>query len=175
MSQQLSQKMATLLWNSVFKRFSRRCRHGVWQVLHAGRIHLPDLQATLIGSTVNRAHPCAAGGNAEAEALGCPRGGFGAKVHAIIDALGYPLDFTLTGGQASDIGQADTLLVPTPEGVEAFVGNKGYDCDALVEARGMETVIAPRANRTESARMRLVRLQEAPSGRMLLPADFLKV
>ena len=47
-------------WNSVFKRFSRWCRHGVWQALHTGCSHLPDLQNILIDSTVIRAHPCAA-------------------------------------------------------------------------------------------------------------------
>jgi len=142
-------------WNSVFKRFSRWCRHGVWGALHTGCIHLPDLQSILIDSTVCRAHPCAAGAagsNAEAEALGRSRGGFGTKIHAITDALGNPLDFVLTGGQASDIGQADTLLEMTPEGAQAFVGDKGYDSDAFVqaiEARGLEAVIPPRSNRKD--------------------------
>jgi transposase len=141
-------------WNSVFKRFSRWCRHGVFDALHAGCAHLPDLQSVLIDSTVIRAHPCAAGASgsdAEAEALGRSRGGFGTKVHAITDALGNPLDFVLTGGQASDIGQAERLLELTPEGAEAFVGDKGYDSDALIQAiaaRGMEPVIPPRRHRT---------------------------
>jgi len=140
-------------WNSVFKRFSRWCRQGVWKTLHSGCAHLPDLQSILIDSTVIRAHPCAAGAaksDAETEALGRSRGGFGTKIHAITDALGYPLDFVLTAGQASDIGQAETLLELTPEGAEAFIGDKGYDSDALVqavEARGMEAVIPPRSNR----------------------------
>ncbi len=142
-------------WNSVFKRFSRWCRQGVWTALHRACSHLPDLQSVLIDSTVIRAHACAAGAaesNAEAEALGRSRGGFGTKVHAITDALGNPLDFVLTGGQASDIGQANTLLGLTPEGAEAFVGDKGYDSDVLVqavEARGMEAVIPPRGHRKE--------------------------
>lgn len=140
-------------WNSVFKRFSRWCRHGVWKALHAGRIHLPDLQSILIDSTVIRAHPCAAGAarsDAQTEALGRSRGGFGTKIHAITDALGNPLDFVLTGGQASDIGQAETLLELTPEGAEALIGDKGYDSDTLVqavEARDMEAVIPPRRHR----------------------------
>lgn len=89
-------------WNSVFKRFSRWCRHGVWQALHMGCSHLPDLQNILIDSTVIRAHPYAAGAaesSAEAEALGRSRGGFGTKIHAITDARGNPLDFVLLGGQ----------------------------------------------------------------------------
>ena len=120
-----------------------------------GCSHLPDVQNILIDSTVIRAHPCAAGAaesSAEAEALGRSRGGFGTKIHAITDALGNPLDFVLTGGQASDIGQAETLLGLTPAGAEAFIGDKGYDSDALVQAiqtRGMEAVIPPRSNRTE--------------------------
>lgn len=115
-------------WNSVFKRFSRWCKHGVWETLHKACIHLPDLQAVFIDSTIIRAHPCAAGAagsNAENEALGRSRGGFGTKVRTITDALGNPLDFVLTGGQDSDIGQAGTLLALTPEGTEAFCGDKG--------------------------------------------------
>ena len=78
-------------WNSVFKRCARGCRHDFWEALHTGCAHRPDLQGIFIDSTVIRAHPCAAGAvasNAEAEALGRSRGGFGTKIHAITDALG---------------------------------------------------------------------------------------
>jgi len=80
-------------WNSVFKRFSRWCRHGVWADRHSGCSHRPDLQSVLIDSTLIRAHPYAAGAaksHAEAEALGRSRGGFGTKIHAITDALLAP-------------------------------------------------------------------------------------
>lgn len=140
-------------WNSVFKRFSRWCRDGVWELIHEGCRHLPDLQTVFIDSTVVRAHACAAGAagsDAKTERLGRSRGGFGTKIHALTDALGYPLDFVLTGGNASDIGQAQTLLELTPEGAVAFGGDKGYDSDALrtaIRAREMESVIPPRSNR----------------------------
>jgi len=142
-------------WNSVFKRFSRWCKHGVWEEVFTGNIHLPDLQSVFIDSTVSRAHPCAAGAagsNADDEALGRSKGGFSTKIHAITDAMGNPLQFVLTGGQASDIGQAETLLALTPEGAKAFVGDKGYDSDALVQAiivRDMVAVIPPRSHRTQ--------------------------
>ena len=140
-------------WNSVFKRFSRWCERGVWQSLHKGCCQHPDLQQVLIDSTITRAHACAAGAagsNAEAEALGRSKGGFTTKIHAITDALGNPLDFILTGGQSSDVGQADALLQLTPAGAEALLGDKGYDSDAFVHAiqeRGMQAVIPPRCNR----------------------------
>jgi len=50
------------------------------------------------------------------------------------------------------VGEAETLLGLTPEGAEAFIGDKGYDSEELVqaiEARGIAAVIAPRRNRTE--------------------------
>ena len=140
-------------WNSVFKRFSRWCKQDVWQRLHNGCSQHPDLQHILIDSTVARAHACAAGAagsTAEAEALGRSKGGYTTKIHAITDALGNPLDFILTGGQASDIGQAEALLQLTPVGAGALLGDKGYDSDAFVEAiqkQGMKPVIPSRSNR----------------------------
>lgn len=82
------------------------------------------MQQVMIDSTIARAHPCAAGAansNAEAEALGRSKGGFTTKIHAVTDALGNPLDFILTGGQASDVGQAASLLQLTPEGAKALL------------------------------------------------------
>jgi transposase len=104
----------------------------------------------LIDSTVVRAHACAAGtagSNATAEALGRSRGGFSTKVHALTDALGNPLGFVLTGGQAP------MLLELTPEGAQALIGDKGYDSDAFVQAiqaRGMKAVILSCGNRKEA-------------------------
>ena len=55
------------------------------------------------------------------------RGGFTSKIHPLVDALGNPLRFRLTGGQRNDITQAGALI----EGIENAVvlGDKGYDCD----------------------------------------------
>jgi len=84
------------------------------------------------------------------QALGRCRGGFSTKIHAVTDALGNPLDFLLTGGQAADITQAEALL---PNGaVGAVVADKGYDADAFiatVTARGAQAVIPPRKHRIQ--------------------------
>lgn len=134
-------------WNSVFKRFARWEKRGVWAALLAHGARDPDLQHLLIDSPIIRVHPCAAG------LKGVPpsrkRGGFGTKIHAVTDTLGTPLGFVLTGGQASDIGQAERFGRGLPG--EAVLGDKGYDADAFVtalEQRGIRAVIPPRANRT---------------------------
>ena len=59
--------------------------------------------------------------------MGRSKGGFSTKIHAFTDALGSPLDFVLTGGQAGDIGQAENLLALTTESANALLGDKGYE------------------------------------------------
>lgn len=66
----------------------------------------------------------------------------------IVDALGNPVAVSLTPGQQSDLSQAAPLLDKVEP--EAFLADKAYDADALIEAlekRGIEPVIPPKANR----------------------------
>ena len=46
----------------------------------------------------------------EDQALGRSRGGLSTKIHALVDALGNPLRFLLTSGQAHDLAGADLLF-----------------------------------------------------------------
>ena len=64
------------------------------------------------------------------------------------DALGNPLDFILTGGQAADVTQAYNLI----EGVRAAYAlmDKAYDADKLIDQlklQGIIPVIPPESNR----------------------------
>lgn len=66
-----------------------------------------------------------------------------------MDALGNPLSFHLTPGQASDLEGADQLL---PNVVaQTVLGDKGYDAwERVIEplqAQGKTAVIPPRRNR----------------------------
>jgi putative transposase len=47
-------------WNSVFQRFNRWARAGVWQVVFR-TLQTPDLESLMIDSTIIRAHQHAAG------------------------------------------------------------------------------------------------------------------
>lgn len=80
--------------------------------------------------------------------MGRSRGGFSTKIHIIVDALGNPVDFVLTGGQEADVTQAEPLM--KGHEAKAFIGDKGFDSDAVVrtaEAQGAEAVIPPKKNR----------------------------
>ncbi len=66
------------------------------------------------------------------QALGRARGGFGTKIHGIVDALGNPIGFTLTGAEKADITQARALLGKAPQ-AEAMIADKGYDSDTLAQ------------------------------------------
>jgi transposase len=89
-------------------------------------------------------------GGQDDQALGRSRGGFGTKIHGSFDGLGHPVELTLTPGQASDIGQAKTLLAEYKP--ETVIADRGYDSDEFVEViqtRGAEAVIPPKSNRIE--------------------------
>ena len=95
-----------------------------------------------------RARPCLGGGckrGQESQALGRSRGGFSTKIHLKVDLDGLPLAFHLTGGEASDSRQFETLLELGPEITpRAAVGDKGYDAKrnrAAARQRGICPVI----------------------------------
>lgn len=98
-------------WNSIFKRFNAWSKKNIWGKLLEFCAKDADLEYIMIDSTVVRAHACAAGyNNQNLEGLGRSHGGFTSKIHAKVDALGNPLQFIITPGQASDVKQAPRLL-----------------------------------------------------------------
>lgn len=71
------------------------------------------------------------------------------KIHTLVDALGYPLRFFLTPGQAHDLQGADALLPHMK--ADILLADKAFDADQrLIEPlqkAGKTCVIPPKSNR----------------------------
>ena len=71
------------------------------------------------------------------------------KIHTIVDALGNPIGFHLTGGQAHDLDGADHLLADMKAGT--LIADKAYDADQRVimplAEVGKTAVIPSKSNR----------------------------
>ena len=86
----------------------------------------------MIESTMVRAHQHSAGKKKDGEdqAIGRSRGGLSTKIHTMVDALGNPVSFFLTGGEAHDLVGADHLL---PEmQADTLIADKAFDADERV-------------------------------------------
>jgi transposase len=84
------------------------------------------------------------------EGLGRSRGGLSSKIHCVVDGLGNPVDFILTGGDVHDSKCAEALL--ENKNAEFVVADKAYDSNKILEKIAqMEAtaVIPPRSNRKE--------------------------
>lgn len=83
------------------------------------------------------------------QAIGRSRGGLSTKIHTLVDSLGNPTGFYLTGGQVHDLVGADHLL-PHMQAA-TLIADKAYDADKRVieplAAAGKAAVIPPKANR----------------------------
>ncbi len=86
----------------------------------------------------------------DSQALGRSRGGFGTKIHIKCDQQGLPLDFHLTGNEASDSLQFEILADIGPDVTpRAVICDKGYDAKAnreVARRRGIVPVIPYRSN-----------------------------
>lgn len=84
------------------------------------------------------------------EALGRSRGGLSSKIHCIVNGLGNPVDFILTGGEVHDNTCANDLL--EDKKANFVIADKAYDSNQtleLIAKMGATAVIPPKSNRKE--------------------------
>jgi transposase len=139
-------------WKTVFKCFDRWSKRGKWTRLFDALRTDPDDEWHSLDSTINRAHPHAAGGKggSAAEGIGRSRGGLTTKVHLVVDALGLPLTFEITEGQRNDIVPAKELIGRVLS--RCLLADKAYDARDFresLDARGCVQVIPSNRSRSE--------------------------
>src|SRR3984957_18079147 len=139
-------------WNSVWKRFDRLSKAGVFEAFRA-RVHEFYGASPSDVRLHRRARSCVGGrskGGQEGQALGRSRGGFTTKIHAKADASGDIIAFDLTGGQAFDGRHFETLLDIGPDiQPRAVICDKGYASKVnrdAARARGIAPVNPHKAN-----------------------------
>ncbi|MCJ9696039.1 IS5/IS1182 family transposase [Rhizobium anhuiense] len=139
-------------WNSVFRRFSRWSRKGIWWRIFEAMADDPDFEYLIVDSTIIRAHQHAAGGKkgAEDQALGRSRGGLSTKIHMAVRGLGCPVRFTLTAGQKGDAPQADALIEGLP--ADIIMADTAYDSNHLRNAIADKGAVAVIPNNPSRAR-----------------------
>lgn len=87
-------------------------------------------------------------GTQEHQALGRSKGGLTTKIHGVCDALGNPLHYILSSGQASDSRYAVPLIHNLE--YEALLADKGYDADYIINhilSNGARAIIPSKKNR----------------------------
>ena len=118
-------------WNSVWKRFWRLSRSGVFEAFLQLLAEPARRRMWSSSSTARRrartSRPPAQKGAAESGARPFA-GGFSTKIHLKTDLDGQPLDFHLTGGEVSDSTQLETSLDIGPDiRPRIAMTDKGYD------------------------------------------------
>lgn len=106
-------------WNTVWKRFGRLSKAGVFEAVFDNAGHGEPMSAPHPDVRGHgRARACIGSGcrrGQAGQALGCSRGGFTSKTHGKADGCGDLIAFDLTGAEASDCTHFETLLDIGPD------------------------------------------------------------
>ena len=82
-------------WNSVFQRFRRWVRSGVFDQMFEALAADADFEYIIVDGTIVRVHQHGSGARGGTQAIGRSRGGLTTKIVALVDALGNLVRFVL--------------------------------------------------------------------------------
>lgn len=140
-------------WKSVYTRWRRWCRTGLWAHLFkkiAGRGfgQIRSMDTTCIKVHAHGANPA---GGQQAQAMGRTKGGLNTKLAMIVDALGRPVAMQLAPGNRHDLKACAGLWSEQRGGW--LVADRAFDSDKLREAlaaHGIFTCIPLKAGRRKT-------------------------
>ena len=120
-------------WNSVFQRFRRWAKKGVFESLFNAICGDPDFEYALIDGTIVQTHQKASRRKrgTQNQAIGRSCGGLTTKIVALVDALGNLVRFVLLPGQAHDMKGVAPLIENVSFGF--LLADKAFDADWLLD------------------------------------------
>ena len=99
-----------------------------------------DNEYMMIDATIVRAHQLRGRPKKHgAQAIGRSRGGLTTKIHALVDALGNPVEVMLSPGQDHDLTCAQPLIEAVDPG--ALIADKAFDADAFIAALNDRAIV----------------------------------
>lgn len=112
----------------------------------------PDWESVMIDATNRPCPPTWIGSKKGGlkQAIGRSRGGLTTKIHAVVDALGDPLRFKLTGGQCHDSVTGYKMLKQMDLTKKQMLADRAYDTNQilhLLEQQSATPVIPSKKNR----------------------------
>jgi transposase len=120
-------------WSSVYKRFNEWCREEKLMSIFKALCVEPDMEWTFIDGSIVKAHQHSAGAQNDQETgIGKSVAGNTTKIHLAVDSCGFPIDFTITGGEVHDVKEAPSFIAQLPKS-DYKIMDKGYDCESLRE------------------------------------------
>lgn len=132
-------------WQTVYKRFRRWCKTGLWQRVWSKLVNQfrkndkLSFEVWMVDGSIVRAHHSSVGGskksstNAKENGLGRSRGGYSSKLHIACDDQGLPIGIVVTPGQINEPTVFHQLMQTIPFSLrtcssrpEALAGDKAY-------------------------------------------------
>ena len=138
-------------WKSVYSRVRKWINNGLLDKIFRLLAMDAELSEVSLDASIVRAHQHSAGARKDGlpNEIGHSRGGPSTKIHAAVDAYGYPLYIMLSEGQRNDINYAVPVLEHINLEGSSVLADRGYDSNKLIDYvydRGGEPTIPSRKN-----------------------------